>query len=486
VVNTATRRAIATITVLFLFSMLVAACSGPERLSDDEVTPDPGGEQQTPTQVVQEPGSTQEPSPAVTDPEVTSEPDVSDPTETASESPQPEATTPPGQDDPTTTPETPDAGTPTQQPSDDPDVRQFDPDAVRVSYEEVGSGFEQPVLVTHSNDGSGTVYVLEKVGTVRRLDGTMVLDIRDQVVQTGVFGYEHEQGMLGLAFHPDFARNGYFYVHYNAVDGSHVYSRFTMNANGTADRASETVFLTYPQPEVNFQGGMLLFGDDGYLYAGTGTGGSEVALQFLAQDLDSIYGKILRIDVNSGDPYGIPPDNPFVGVDGALDEIWAFGLRNPWRFSFDRATGDLFIGGPGQFTEEWVDYQPASEPSGQNFGWPMYEGTQCWESWDGPCDPAGLRMPILTYPTYENGNCVVIGGYVHRGTEQPLLNGAYFFGDFCSGNVWTGWNEGGVWQMEQVFQISGMVSSFGEDEAGELYVCDINNGLVYRITGSPR
>lgn len=478
--RSATRQAIAIVCFLFLLSMIVAACSGPERLSDDDATPESTAAVAEATATQQSPGDTTEPSDS---PEETAEAIAQETPTVTTQSPDADPTPEVPSVDPTDTVQ---PVAPTPVPPDDPESVQFDPAQVNVSYQQVGSGFEQPVFVTHANDGTGTVYVLEKVGTVRRLDGTMVLDIRDRVVQTGVFGYEHEQGMLGLAFHPDFTNNGYFYVHYNAVDGSHVYSRFTMGPNGTADPGSETVFLSYPQPEVNFQGGMLLFGDDGYLYAGTGTGGSAVELQFLAQDLDSIYGKILRIDVDGPEPYGIPADNPFVGVEGALDEIWAYGLRNPWRFSFDRANGDLYIGGPGQFTEEWIDFQPGSEPAGQNFGWPMYEGTQCWENWQGPCDPAGLRMPILTYPTYQNGNCVVIGGYVHRGIGDPLLNGAYFFGDFCSGNVWTGWHDGNAWQMEQVFQIPGMVSSFGEDESGELYVCDINNGIVYRITGDPR
>ena len=464
---------------ILLILALTIACSGPEQLSDEET---PEAEAQTSTQIPTELATTAESTAIPTDlpqePTTTLESTV--PTESETPTNPPEEATPPDPA-PTPTPEPP----PTQAP-DVPQPERFDPTGVAISYEQVASGFEQPVFVTHANDGSGTIYVLEKVGTVRLLDGTLVLDIRDLVAQTGVFGYEHEQGMLGLAFHPNFRENGYFYVHYNDVNGDHVYSRFTMGPDGTADRDSETILLTYEQPEVNFQGGMLLFGPDGYLYAGTGTGGSEVDLQFLAQDLGSIYGKILRIDVDRGDPYAIPPDNPFVGVDGALEEIWAYGLRNPWRFSLDRATGDLYIGGPGQFTEEWINYQPADVPPGQNFGWPMYEGTQCWENWVGPCDPEGLRLPILTYPTYENGNCVVIGGYVHRGVEQPLLNGAYFFGDFCSGNVWTGWrDDSGTWRMELAFQIPGMVSSFGEDEAGELYVCDIDEGKIYRVIASP-
>lgn len=460
----------------FTFLFILAGCSGPDRMSTtmtaDASTPEPHA-----TSTV----------PGIGPPTETLPPDATEsPTEAQStDMPQPDPTpTPVDEADPT---ETPSIGQPDPTATPSQPAMTFDPDAVNIFWEQAGAGFTQPVFVTHANDGSGTVYVLEKVGTVKRLDGSMVLDIRDRVIQTGVFEYEHEQGMLGLAFHPNFASNGYFYVHYNDIQGNHVYSRFTVGPDGTADRNSESIFLTYHQPEVNFQGGMLLFGLDGYLYIGTGTGGTAVELQFLAQELNSVYGKILRIDVDGPHPYGIPSDNPFVHVDGALGEIWAYGLRNPWRFSFDRATGDLYIGGPGQFTEEWIDFLPAGEPSGQNFGWPIFEGTQCWESWTGPCDPAGLRMPILTYPTYQNGNCVVIGGYVNRDQRMPLLNGAYFFGDYCSGNVWTGWQDAqGTWQMQNVFQLPGMISSFGEDESGTLYICDINNGLIYRINGSPR
>jgi len=460
--------------IVLAILLVVAACSGPEPMSstatqESEVSP-------APDRASPAPEVTPEDESRATDPAIATPADESD------------VTSPPETDEPTSTVavdpvSTEAASEPTgTSPPDAEPVRTFDPSGANPSFEQAGSGFEQPVFVTHAGDGSGTVYVLEKVGALRRLDGSMVLDIRSQVVQTGVFGYEHEQGMLGVAFHPQFASNGYFYVHYNDLNGNHVISRFTVGSDGTATPSSEHVLMAYHQPEVNFQGGMLEFGADGFLYIGTGTGGSAVELQFLAQDLGSIYGKILRVDVDGGDPYSIPADNPFVGVEGALNEIWAYGLRNPWRFSFDRANGDLYIGGPGQFTEEWIDYQPGTIPAGENFGWPIFEGTQCWDDWDGPCDTAGLRMPILTYPTYQNGNCVVIGGYVHRGAVATALNGAYFFGDFCSGNVWTGWPDAsGTWQKELVFQIPGLISSFGEDEAGELYVCDINNGIIYRI-----
>jgi glucose/arabinose dehydrogenase len=231
---------------------------------------------------------------------------------------------------------------------------------------------------------------------------------------------------------------------------------------------------------------MLAFGTDGYLYIAFGTGGTAISLQHNAQDLGSLLGKILRVDVDGGNPYAIPPDNPFVNQPGARGEVWAYGLRNPWRFAFDRATNDLYIGGPGQFTREWINFQPAGA-SGTNFGWPMFEGTICWENWVGPCDPAGLSLPIVEYNTYSNGGCVIIGGYVYRGTAYALLQGAYLFTDFCSGRIsTTARDASGTWVTTELLDTNLMISSFGEDETGELYVTDINGGGVYRVVASAR
>jgi glucose/arabinose dehydrogenase len=317
------------------------------------------------------------------------------------------------------------------------------------------------------------------------LDGTVFLDIRERVTSPALFSTEREQGLLGLAFHPRFAENGYFYVHYNDPRGNHVVSRFQVGQNGLANPASEKVLLRQDQPERAFNGGMILFGPDGYLFIGFGTGGSARALQDNAQNLGSLLGKILRIDVDRGDPYGIPPDNPFVGRAGARPEVWAYGLRNPWRFSFDRATRDLYIGGPGEFQREWINFQPAAMPAGQNFGWPILEGTICWHTQS--CDRTGLQLPIIEYRTYEDGNCVVIGGYVYRGQRYPLLQGAYLYGDFCTGRVWTATrNDSGEWISTEMLKLNSLISSFGEDEAGELYITDIYRGVVYRIVATPR
>jgi hypothetical protein len=323
--------------------------------------------------------------------------------------------------------------------------------------------------------------VLQKTGSISLLDGTTYLDISGQVLFYGLVTEQHELGLLGLAFHPEFESNGYFYVHYTDHNQDHVISRFVEGPNGFADPASEKILLTYDQPDINFVGGMLDFGTDGYLYIGMGTGTSVDSDQVVSQELDNLYGKILRIDVDGGDPYGIPPDNPFVGVDGARAEVWAYGLRNPWRFAFDRVTNDLYIGGPGEFQREWVNFVPGGDAGGLNFGWPIIEGNQCWEAAVLPCDTSGLELPIIVYPRGD-GNCVIIGGYPFRGPSQPDLGGAYFYGDYCSGRIWAAARDAeGAWNSLEVLDTSMLITSFGEDEAGELYVTDGLRGAVFHI-----
>ncbi|MDQ3547347.1 MAG: PQQ-dependent sugar dehydrogenase [Chloroflexota bacterium] len=458
--------------------VLLAACSGPEA-GDDELTP-------TTTTTTSQTAVSGDPT-NTTD---TDAPATSTTTSLVEIPAVPTVTTAPGEPTPTTsntpaTSETPAPGeTAEPQPSPTPGTP-FDPNAVSISLEQVGSGFDQPNLITHAGDGSGRIFILEKTGTIRLLDGSTYLDIRDRVLAYALLTQEHELGLVGLAFHPDFETNRQFFIHYTDLNQDHVISRFTEGAEGRADPASETILLTYDQPDINFVGGTLLFGADGYLYIGMGTGTSDDAAQIVSQQLDNLWGKILRIDVNNGDPYGIPADNPFVGVEGARGEIWAYGLRNPWRFAFDRATGDLYIGNPGEFQREWINVQPAGSPSGLNYGWPMFEGGECWEFWTGSCDPTGLQMPVMTYPR-GNQNCVIIGGNVYRGVASPLLNGAYFFGDYCSGRIWTLHRDaGGTWQMTEFLDTSMLVGSFGEDEAGEVYVADINGGGIHRIVGTP-
>jgi glucose/arabinose dehydrogenase len=241
---------------------------------------------------------------------------------------------------------------------------------------------------------------------------------------------------------------------------------------------------------------MLTFGPDGYLYLALGTGGNLPEDHAHSQDLGSIFGKILRLDVDSGDPYAIPPDNPFLDVPGARGEVWVYGLRNPWRFAFDRTTGDIYIGDAGQFSYEWVHYQAASPtgapPGGVNFGWPVYEGRHCFDiETETASDPANCQpppdyqAPIIEYPRGEEGGCVIIGGYVYRGSSIPGLQGAYLYSDFCSARVSAAWRDASdQWQTTPITDLPGLASSFGEDEAGELYLLNIAEGLVYRMVSS--
>jgi glucose/arabinose dehydrogenase len=228
---------------------------------------------------------------------------------------------------------------------------------------------------------------------------------------------------------------------------------------------------------------MLAFGPDGYLYLGLGDGGGANDQFDNAQDRATLLGKLLRIDVDRGDPYAVPPDNPFAGQAGARAEIWAYGLRNPWRFSFDRATGDLYLGDVGQSQREWVHFQPAGDPGGRNYGWPIVEGTRCRGG--AACQQGGLTPPVAEY-THALG-CSITGGYVYRGPRFPPLRGAYLFGDFCSGRVWALARDGaGAWRMTELLRLEARISSFGEDEAGEVYVADLAGGTVARLTARPR
>ncbi len=341
----------------------------------------------------------------------------------------------------------------------------------------VEDGLEEPVFVTHAGDGSGRLFVLEQPGRIRAVENGELterpfLDIADRVNAGG------ERGLLGLAFHPEFPTNGRYVVNYTREpDGATVVSEFRVSPPdpNASDAASERVLLTIPQPYANHNGGMIAFGPDGYLYIGMGDGGAAGDPQNRAQDPDDLLGKMLRIDVDGGEPYAVPADNPFAeaGGNGGRPEIFALGLRNPWRFSFDRETGELYAGDVGQNAIEEIDIVER----GGNYGWNIMEGTACYRPRTG-CDPTGLEMPIAEYDQ-GGGRCSVTGGYVYRGAAVPTLRGTYVYGDYCSGEVF-GLRDG----RQTVLLEAGMaISSFGEDEAGELYVVD-HGGGVHRITGS--
>jgi|GEM_PF-1374382 len=349
-----------------------------------------------------------------------------------------------------------------------------------VNLEPVGHGFEHPVFVTHAGDGSGRLFVAEKAGLIRQLGSEQpFLDLRDRVGADGA-----EQGLLGLAFHPHFATNGWFFVHYTDRNGDTTISRFQIASDGQhADPDSEQIEFFQHQPEETHNGGMLAFGPDGLLYVGLGDGGGRDDPLGNGQNLETAFGAILRINVDQDTLYSIPDDNPFATATGARSEIWAYGLRNPWRFSFDHSTGDLYIADVGQDRYEQIYMLTYNASSDNNFGWPIVEGGRCLKN--NHCDRAEFAQPIAVYD--HRYGCAVVGGYVYRGTQLPSLYGHYLFGDFCSGRIWA-LQRSYDNAMESIELLnSGLtISSFGEDETGELYVTDFNKGKVYRLTDSTR
>ena len=365
----------------------------------------------------------------------------------------------------------------------------FELDSVRLELQQVVGGLDTPVGLASAGDGSGRLFVLEKVGRIRVVqDGALLaaplLDISDQVGSGG-----SEQGLLGLAFHPNYAQNGLLFVNYTDLQGNTVVSRFSMASGweqgGTlaADPGSEMPLLKLEQPAANHNGGHLAFGPDGYLYIGTGDGGAAGDRYGNGQNGATLLGAMLRLDVGSGEPYTIPADNPFVGDPNVRDEIWAIGLRNPWRYAFDRLTGDLYIADVGQNVYEEVNLQRAAQGGGQNYGWPIMEASHCFPA-DAQCDQTGLTLPLLEYD--HSQGCSVTGGYVYRGEEFPGIEGAYIFGDYCSGKIWGVAAQAGSQQVVELADADVQLSSFGEDEQGELYLLDMGSGVLYKLAFVPR
>ncbi|OQY91643.1 MAG: hypothetical protein B6D39_06260 [Anaerolineae bacterium UTCFX2] len=347
--------------------------------------------------------------------------------------------------------------------------------------------FAKPVGIENAGDGSGRLFIVEQAGRIQVLQAgsplsEVFLDLTDRVGSRGF-----EQGLLGLAFHPNYSENGYFYVNYTDLQGNTVIARFQVSAQDVRRAApeSELILMQVQQPYVNHNGGSLAFGPDGYLYLGLGDGGSQGDPQNRAQSTDTRLGKILRIDVDHGDPYAIPAGNPF-STSGGVAEIWAIGLRNPWRMSFDRLTGDLYIGDVGQNQWEEIDFLSADQirqGSGSqpfNFGWRYYEGNHAYTG--TPPQNLDLIPPVAEY-SHQFG-CSVAGGVVYRGAELPAWQGIYLYGDYCSGTVWGLWHMpfGGGWENRLLFENLGQITTFGEDERGEIYLAD-HSGLFYRLTG---
>jgi len=344
--------------------------------------------------------------------------------------------------------------------------------------------FDAPVDITHAGDSR--LFVVEQRGMIRVLEGRgpaatnkPFLDISSRVTYGG------EMGLLGLAFHPNYQENGAFFLNYISGEGEGrqtVISRFQVTADpDQADPNSEMILLTVSQPYTNHNGGSIKFAPDGTLYIALGDGGSGGDPDNRAQDGSDLLGKMLRIDVDNPAPgknYGIPAGNPFLGQP-TLDEIWATGLRNPWRFSFDRLTGDLYIGDVGQNRWEEIDFQAGNSAGGQNYGWRLKEGTYCYNPQQG-CDRGGLTDPIYEYS--HDAGCSVTGGFVYRGLSLPALNGYYLYADYCSGAVSALQRDGdGAWQNERLTTAGGLVSTFGEDSSGEIYLALHRRGKILQL-----
>jgi len=359
----------------------------------------------------------------------------------------------------------------TQVPSTDvpPNASVF-PDSNAYTWQEIITGLQRPVDL--KPDGSGRLFVIEKNGRIRIIQNAELspdpfLDITDRVNDKN-----NEMGLLGLAFHPNYSQNGYFYVNYTGEGGNTFISRF--HANGDmADPNSELNLLKIDQPFPNHNGGALAFGPDGSLYAGLGDGGSAGDPFGNGQSLETLLGKILRIDVDSKQPYAIPAANPFG------NEILFYGLRNPWRLSFDTAAGDLYIGDVGQGDWEEIDFVPAGSSGGLNFGWNYYEGNHEYEP--PSTGDSELTFPVVEY-SHADGGCSVTGGYVYRGS-MAAWNGIYLYGDYCTGNVWGLIHSGDQWQSQLLFETHLLITSFGQDENGEIYLLS-DNGSVHKLTGN--
>ncbi len=366
---------------------------------------------------------------------------------------------------PTTIPNSP-APTDISATNTPPSVPTF-PDPNAYQWQMIVSGLVRPVDL--QADGSGRLFIIEKVGRIRILqDGGLLdqpfLDITDRVRSSG-----NEQGLLGLAFDPHYAQSGRFFVDYTDNNCDDVIARFQVSADtNAADANSEVKLLGVEDPFPNHNGGVLAFGPDGYLYAGFGDGGSQGDPFGNAQNVNVLLGKILRLDVDSAEPYAVPPDNPFG------NEVWAYGLRNPWRLSFDRLTGDLYIGDVGQNTWEEIDYLPAGAGGGTNFGWNVREGLHAYNGGASP----NFTDPVAEY-SHQEGGCSVTGGYVYRGL-MPQWKGIYLYGDYCTGLIWGLFHSQAGWQKQQLFDLDVTITSFGQDVAGEIYLLS-DSGGVYRL-----
>jgi len=341
------------------------------------------------------------------------------------------------------------------------------------------TGFTSPLEIT--NAGDSRLFVVEKGGSIKILNSNGTTNATPFLNISGLVSTDSERGLLGLAFHPNYASNGQFFINYTNIAGNTVIAKYTVDSGtpDVANAASSSILLTIPQPYSNHNGGTLKFGPDGYLYIGMGDGGSGGDPQNRAQNINELLGKMLRIDVNSGSPYAIPSGNPYIGIDGA-DEIWAIGLRNPWKFSFDKVQNNLWIADVGQNNIEEINVASTSLAE-LNYGWRCYEGNTAYNT-AGCASSSTMKFPIATI-NHSSGACSVTGGYVYNGTAYPNFKDLYFFSDYCSPRIGI-MNATGAIAYTEPFTGNNF-STFGEDHNGELYITAINNGTIYKIVENP-
>lgn len=345
------------------------------------------------------------------------------------------------------------------------------PDPDQFNWTELQYELHEPVLITHAGDDSGRLFVVSKRGNVEVISGGELLAIQFLDIEPQVHSEFSEQGLLGLAFHPDYLQNGYFYIFYTNVDENSVLSRYQVSDDpNRALHSSEKILLTIKKSENDHNGGHLEFGPDGYLYIGVGDGG----FRYNAISPGSLFGTILRIDVDGGDPYAIPKDNPFVN-GGGRPEVIAYGLRNPWSFSIDPDSGDLFIGDVGEKTWEEVNFLAADQSEAANFGWPYFEGNHAF--FDAPPDPLLLSYPVAEYE-HLGARCAVTGGALYGGEKYPAWQGIFLYADFCSGEIFGLFRDSdGQWKTEDLFNLPINVTSIGVDEEGEIYAIGFRRGF---------
>lgn len=461
---------------LLLGVILLSGCNVINPAQPPRPTIVPANSTETP-QPTDTPRPTATPAPPVDTPTSTPPPAESQPEESGGQTPTAvaQATTP------TTTPVVAATEPPTATPPPTPTPAPALPPLETINLEliPVAGGFTKPTYLTHAGDGTGRLFVVEQAGRILVLkDGavnpTPFLDI------VSIVGSDaNEQGLLSVAFHPNFPTDNRFFVNYTNRQGDTVIASYRLSGNpDVADPNSAKILMTIGQPYANHNGGQVAFGPDGYLYIGMGDGGAANDPENRAQDLGVLLGKILRIDIDNGDPYGVPDTNPFVDNSEARPEIWSYGWRNPWRFSFDTATNDLYVADVGQNQYEEIHVQWAGV-GGQNYGWRLMEGFHCHIP--NECDPAGQNL-VLPVAEYDHSmGCSVTGGYVYRGAQFPALEGIYFYGDYCSGLIWGLRYQGNDnWANAQLLSSQQTISSFGQDEAGEVYLVD-HQGDIFLV-----